>query len=931
MEDPLFRRIRQHASQKLNHPGDASRDDLLDHYKTFLRLENEMILRYHRKGDSGLRVAQARSIVIDVLIENLYEQAIASFKAQHGEPPCPVAVTALGGYGRAELCPFSDVDIMFVYPDRVRSQNLTLFKKTLTDMMLYILWDIGLKVGHSTRTIKDTIREARNSIETKNSQLESRLIIGSDQLYQKFKQTYRNYCLKDSPQEYIHIRLEEQKKRRSRYGNTVFIQEPDIKNGVGGLRDYQSILWMAFIKLGVNSIEELGTHQYLHENELLKFSSAYNFLLRVRHELHFQSNRSTDVMDLEKQPLVAWNLGYHQEDIFLRVEEFMRDYYSHAQTIFHCSKILERRLTLTRNYKVSFKSLIEAHQYKRKKHIDGFVLTVKTLSYDDDTIFEENAERLIRIFRHSQQFHAELDFELENLIRSSLNLITNNVINSPSANRSFRSILQSVGEVFPALSKMHELGVLERFMPEFAGLTCLVQHEYYHRYTADIHTLNTISELDQVFKIDNPVVEKYHNQIHDTDTPGLLYLILLLHDIGKGKGISGHANRSAEMAESMLDRLGIIPDHRELILFVIDNHLEMARYSRHYDIDDPQTAQVFAEKIGDPDRLRHLYVHTFCDARGTSINLWNSYKDMLHTALFNNTLEILSGTETDRSRKALRNELINNEKIKEIVTDISDEEIEAHYNLLPDHYFKHNNAEEIALHLKMINSLLKHISEADSIESLSPIVEWQDDLNLSMTVVHFVTWDRSGLFYKIAGAFSVAGLNILSSKALSRDDHISIDTFYVCEPGGGIVENDRVKILFQKHLDDALLHNKNLMPHIISQRKKYTKPSLINNEGKLQVPIPPNVDVYHESSLQRTIIEVHSNDEIGLLYRLAKSIFDHGFNITFARVSTEHSIAVDTFYIENIDQSRPDDTAQLLALRESLNNIVSRLTEKIKV
>ncbi len=930
MEDPLLRRIRLHASQKLKHPDNLTRVDLLDHYKSYLRLEKKMILRNHRKGDSGLRVAQSRSIVIDVLIENLFNQALASYIAEHGDPPCPIAVLALGGYGRAELCPYSDVDIMFLYPDRVRSKKLSQFLKAVTDMVLYILWDLSLKVGHSTRTIKDTIKEAKLNIETKNSQLEARLIIGEDKLFSKFTQSYRNYCRKNSPQAYIQTRLEEQKERRNRYGNTVFMQEPDIKNGVGGLRDYQNILWMACTKLDVKSIEELSAQDYLHKNEYQKFTAAYDFLLRVRNELHFQSKRSTDLLDLEKQPLVALHLGYKQHDIFERVEAFMRDYYSHARNIYLISKTLEKRLTLTQNYKVSFKSLLEAHQYSQKKQIDGFILSGKTISYEKETVFEEDAERLIRIFRHGQQFHATLDFDLENLIRASIHLITKKIINSPSANRSFRSILQSLGDVFPALSIMHELGVLERFMPEFSGLTCLVQHEYYHRYTADIHTLNTISELDQVFKNESKIVEKYNHQLHETDTPGLLYLILLLHDIGKSSGIPGHANRSADMAADILDRLGIGSEHKDLILFIIINHLEMGRYSRHFDIEDPQTALAFADKIGDLNRLRYLYVHTYCDARGTSFNLWNSYKDMLHTALLENTIELLGGTPADRPGIDLNKTITAKDSIRELITDISDEEITAHYDLLPEQYFKYNSKQDIALHLRMINNLLKHISEADSAQTLIPVIEWHDDVDLSMTVVHIVTWDRAGLFYKLAGAFSVAGLNILSSKAISRNDHILIDTFYVCELDGGVVQNKKAKSKFHKFLEEALLHNKNLMPDIRNQSKKHTKSPLLNNERQLQVQLPSNVDVYHESSLQRTIIEVHANDQIGLLYRITKAIFEHGFDITFARISTERGVAVDTFYIEYANQPQPEDTAHLLALREALNNIVSHDTEKVQ-
>ena len=923
MKDPLYRHIIQHAKQNLKHPDKIGKDNLLDHYKSYLRLEEDMILHNHRNEESGLHTAKSRSIVIDLLIEDLFHQALGSYTLDYGKPPCPIAILGLGGYGRAELCPYSDIDIMFLYPNRVRSHKLSLFQKSMAEPILYPLWDLGLKVGHSTRTIKDTIKEAKLNIETKNSQLEARLIIGEDRLFNKFTRSYINYYRKDSPQTYIQTRLKKQEERRSRYGNTVFMQEPDIKNGVGGLRDYQNIMWMSSTKLGLENIEKLYSKNYLNKTEYKNFTNGYSFLLRVRNELHFQSNRPTDLLDLEKQPLVALNLGYKQNDIFKRVEAFMKDYYGHAQNIYLTTKVIEKRLDLAQNYKVNFKSLIEAYQYSPKKQIDGFTLRGKTISFGSETVFEEDPERLIRIFRHSQQFHATLDFDLENLIRKSLHLINEKIVDSRSANRSFRSILQSLGEVFPTLSKMHELGVLECFIPEFSGLTCLVQHEYYHRYTADIHTLNTINELDQVFKNESKIVSKYHYQLHETDTPGLLYLILFLHDIGKSSGIPGHAIRSAEMATDILDRLDISPKHKDITLFIITNHLEMGRYSQHFDTEDPHTAETFAKKIEDLDRLRYLYVHTFCDARGTSINLWNSYKDMLHTELLENTINILDDKLTDNSNIDLNKESAEQDSIRKLYPEISNEEITAHYKLLPDQYFQNNSKLDVGLHLKMINRLLKHISLSDSEDSLIPIIKWHDDVDLSMSIVHIVTWDRAGLFYKLAGAFSVAGLNILSSKAISREDHILIDTFYVCEPNGGIVQNKNIKLKFEKCLTEILIQDKDLMPSIRNQGKKYIKSPYLKNKKELELSLPSSINVYHETSLQKTIIEINTIDQIGLLYRIAKKIFEYGFDITFARISTEGDIAIDTFYIEYTNQDHPRDTAYLLGLRESLNNTIS--------
>ena len=324
------------------------------------------------------------------------------------------------------------------------------------------------------------------------------------------------------------------------FGDTVFLQEPDIKRGVGGLRDYQNALWMARVRLGSDSVEALEASHYLHKNELNDFVAGYDYLLRVRNTLHILSKRATDVMNLEMQPKVAYQMGYTQRVLLTRVEHFMRAYYGHAQNIYRISKILEHRLALTAldtaDRKVSFREVIRARRMDRTKTVDGFVLRGRELAYENSKVFEKDPRRLVRIFRHAQVLNATLDFDLESLVRESLPSLSQEVIDAPEVGKAFRSILQTPGQVYPALFQMHELGVLGRLIPEWQGLTCLVQHEYYHRYTADIHTLNTIRELDLVFTSSDPIYQKYREELRETEEPDLLYLILLLHDIGKSRG-----------------------------------------------------------------------------------------------------------------------------------------------------------------------------------------------------------------------------------------------------------------------------------------------------------------------------------------------------------------------------------------------------------
>jgi [protein-PII] uridylyltransferase len=857
---------------------------------------------------------------MDVLIEHLYELACTKIRAEHGELVAKVSLLALGGYGRAELCPFSDVALMFIYTLKVCSPKFPEMQRIFNDSILYMLWDLNLKVGHSTRTIKEALVEANEDEQSKNAMLESRLICGDQALAKKFSKEYSRFIRKDNVRLYLKERLEDQDKRREKHGNTVFLQEPEIKNGVGGLRDYQNMLWMTRLQFDGRDLKHLVSLKLFRSKEHDQLIKAYDFLLRVRNELHYQSKRATDLLDLEKQPRVAWGLGYLQRPIFPRVEAFMRDYYQATYKIYHLSTYLEKRLFLNAHTSVSFQSVLESRRLASADRFDGFLVQGNVLKSDSRRVFKNDPLRLIRVFRHLQSRELELDFDLERLVVENLDLIDTSVVESEEANRSFRAILQSKGNVYPTLNLMNTTGVLSRFIPEWQGLHCLVQHEYYHRYPADEHVLKTIKELDGIFSGEEPeMTRKYRQALEETELPGLLYITLLLHDIGKAKGIEDHSKIGAELAIPILNRLQVVEKAREKIIFLIENHLEMARIWQRYDLDDPQTASLFSQMVRNSETLRYLYVLTFCDARGTSRSLWNGFKDAMHHQLYKVALGCLQ-TPT-ATPPALP--MISQNAILKKISNVSEEEVEAHFNLLPDRYFSYHNEKEILLHLKMIHQLLENISAADSLGTLIPVIEWENDVNLDLTVVHIVTWDRAGLFYKLAGALTLAGLSIVSSKALSRADHITIDTFYVSDPSGGLVKNPEAFKSFGTYLEEALINNENLMPKIRAQAAKIKQSRYITSDATLPTTIPTRVNVYHELSLKRTIIEIEANDEIGLLYKLARSITKQGFDITFARISTERRVAVDTFYIEPSKPGTEEENSQnLIDLKETLLRIL---------
>ena len=340
-------RLQKHARERLNFVGDLPVAERLAACKTFLRLESAMIRMRHDAGEPGLDIAHARAAMVDVLLAHLFDYALATYVRKHGEMPSSVALVALGGYGRAELSPLSDIDLLFLFPPKAKPLVIKPLQEHLSNEILYVLWDCGLKVGHSTRTVDETFTEARNDIQTKTALLEARLIAGTVALYDAFAVAYRSFYTEEDPRSYIAARLADQAQRRSKYGDTVFLQEPDIKNGVGGLRDYQNSIWMARVKLGIVALDELATQSYLRRNEVRDFQRAYTFLQRVRNELHFQSKRPTDVLALDIQPRIALGLGYTHHDALGRVEQFMHDYYRAAQTIYRISKLIENRLALT--------------------------------------------------------------------------------------------------------------------------------------------------------------------------------------------------------------------------------------------------------------------------------------------------------------------------------------------------------------------------------------------------------------------------------------------------------------------------------------------------------------------------------------------------------------------------------------------------------
>jgi [protein-PII] uridylyltransferase len=468
-------------------------------------------------------------------------------------------------------------------------------------------------------------------------------------------------------------------------------------------------------------------------------------------------------------------------------------------------------------------------------------------------------------------------------------LLTPDLALSEESASALRAMLTEAGHVHAAINALREHDLLYRLVPEFAGLHCLVQFEFYHRWTADVHTLRCLWELDAIYAAATPVDERYRAVVLGTEAPSLLYAILFLHDIAKSGGIEGHAERGVPMADAILKRLGF--DHRERAIAagVIRHHLVMGLYWQRHDVDDPANIERFARLVGDDQVLSHLLVHTRCDARATSPDLWTDFKDGQHWTLYRRTLARLAG-EAERDEGAA-SQALRAATDARLAGMAPADEVEAHFSQMPAGYFQHVSSEDAAAHIRMVHELITAVTASDAELSLRPIVDWHDEVGSGQSVVTVVTWDRAGLFSRMAGAFAVAGINILSCRAFSREDDVALDFFRVSLPiGKEAASKDR----FAEALGRSLVDGSDLLDEVAAEE---TRAALTAPRRRAHVPLAPQVEVYREDALDRTVVELQCNDRIGLLFRVGRAIRGAGFAITFANVATEQGFALDTFYL----------------------------------
>jgi [protein-PII] uridylyltransferase len=906
-------KVLAHAESRLAPTGTRRPTEVLPLYKRFLRVEEHRLRLRHQAGGGGREICERRAELVDVLLRYVFGAASSAAALGNAEAEVPLALIALGGYGRGELNPFSDVDVMLLHQQRAEvSPRL----KEMVNQILYLLWDSGFKVGHSTRSIKEAIAQANTDMRTKTAMLEARFLAGNADLAAQFREQFRSKCVVGHERDYVELRMEDQVMRHKKFGDSVYLQEPNLKSGCGGLRDYQNLLWITYFKEGSLSTNQLVGKDWLSESDQRRIERAYDFLLRLRTDLHYATGRATDILHLNLQEQVATRLGYSPRKGQLRSEALMRDYYNHTRNILRVTeRITEQFVTghITSKTRALFSFLPLTRSHKTPIG-DFFFVRNKQLHAAQRDVFRNDPEQMMRAFQLAQERGLGLSPELEDLLSRSLRHVTRTYRYARGPRVIFTSILSQKGRVGRILRMMHRVDFLGRYIPEFGQLTCLVQHEFMHRYTADEHTLVCIDKLDALTGTRDPKLIDYRKLFEQLPDPLVLYLALLLHDSGKAVG-RPHSEASALFAQRVAARLQLSSEQRKSLIRLVDHHLTLSTMAQQRNLDDPATIMEFAEIVKDQRNLDALMLLTLADGQGTSADAWSDWKESLVWQLFHQTSRYLADRKSYYEQTRIVRDSLRASVAGNLSSDYA-EEIEAHFEYMPDHYFRGTDVPEITGDVKLFRSFLEGLSKPSEFP-LAPAMKWKVLPEQGHTVMTFCTWERERLLAKIAGSFSVVPLNILSADVFPRADNTIFGVFRVSDTKAQPVSDpgdfELVKQTLRRALEDESF---DFVPHIEKARRS-------RRRAAVQIEFPIRIAIDNKTHPTYTLIEFQAPDRIGLLYDVLTCLDRENVLVPLFRINTQAGAAVDTLYVvDRSSHSKIMDLQRIRILQQHLKEII---------
>ena len=914
-----FAKVLAEIESRLKSGGDYTFDTRVAAYRKALRVEEKWLELQQRRMSGGLEGGRMRADTIDDFACHLMGAAVAQLRSEGIKPP-KLTLLAIGGYGRRELNPKSDVDIAFLHAGRMGLPKG--IEAVVTDV-LNVLFACEFTPGHSTRNLSESMAEANKEMQSKTAMLEARHLWGDKELFEAFQKKFLKSCVDGHTEDYLDARVTDQAARHSKYGHTVYMQEPNIKNGCGGLRDFQNLLWMAYFKYRVRTTRDLVGKKYLNETEHRELDRAYDFLFRLRTELHYATQRHADVILVTNQKDLADRLGYREKfpDVLRRTEELMRDYYRHARAIYELTELVSERLALPTVEEQKpggfFHFLPFGRRVKSKREeFDGFVAIGDRLYYRDRQIFKEDSARMMRLFQHVQLRGLRISPELRQLVRRRLKYL-NNTFRYLKVNREvFSSILRKKGQVGHILHAMHRVDFLGRWMPEFGRLTALVQHEYFHRYTVDEHTLVCVEKLDSLLDTEEPRHQGYRELFQKLEDPYVLYLSVLLHDTGKAANSRHHAVESTINAQKVARRLQLTSEQRKLLIFLVDNHDLMSRTARQRDLSDPVTIESFAALVVHQENLDALMLLTAADGLGVGDEkIWNGWTESLTWQLYREAKRCLADSEGFRRQRHVERQQLRAAVVKWLPGDF-ELEIEAHFAALPERYFQTHTSGEIAGHLRLVREFLeKHFAEEEG--TLAPVVRWVPRPHAGHSELWVCTWDRHQLLARISGALAANELSVLSADIFTRHDGLVLDIFRVTTTRFQAVEDERDMQRVTKLLSEALMVESYDFAPLLAKRLRRVQAWERTLDFPTRISISPDINPTY------TVVDIAAPDRLGLLYDILRAVSDAKFLIAAARITTEKGAAIDSFYITDLEGGR---VTSAWCLHE-LNKALCKVTE----
>jgi len=857
----------------------------------------EIARRLEENPSQGTECNAAQAFLVDQLVRLIHDYVVGyQYPPGNRSAGQRLTIMAVGGYGRAEMAPHSDVDIAFLTPLKKKS-----WPEQVIEAILYFLWDLGLKVGHSSRSLDEMVRMAKSDITIRTALLEGRYIWGDEEIYAEAAVRFKTEVVAGTARDFVAQKLEERDARHKRMGDSRYVVEPNVKDGKGGLRDLQTLYWIGKYVHDVRVAADLVEAGLFTEAEYLGFRRAENFLLAVRSHLHMVTGRAEDRLTFDLQREVAARMNFADRPGQSSVERFMQYYFLNAKKVGDITGVFLAQL--------DDKFAARGRRFlptivRRPRKLKGFKLDRGRLTVPDDDFFAEKPLRLMQMFHLADKYELEIHPTAMRLAGQEARLIDGDMRDNPKANGMFLDVLSSPRDPETVLRWMNEAGVFGRFIPDFGRVVAQMQFDMYHHYTVDEHTIRAIGLLSKIeggrLQEDHPLS---HVIMRKLASRRVLYVATLLHDIAKGRR-GDHSILGAEVAMSLCPRLGLSEAETETVAWLVRNHLLMSATSFKRDLADYKTIADFAAVVKSPERLKLLLVLTIVDIRAVGPGVWNSWKRQLLRTLFEATEEVLRLGHKEHGRK----EKITAKKADvAALMDLSKTAFTKYSRQLTDPYW-------IAEPEDIIARNIQHMKTAGETE-LSIEAEFYEARGATLVTIYAA--DHPGLFYRIAGGIHLAGGNIIDARIHTTKRGMALDNFLVQDPLGRPFKEagqiERLKIA----ITDALSNRHALAPKLDAKPLAHPRAEAFH--------ISPSAIIDNEASNRFTVIEVNAHDRPALLNLLARALFEQKLIVHSAHISTYGERAVDTFYVTDLIGGKLESKPRIKTLEKKLIEAASEL------